>query len=132
VTDWYVHKGGRTLEHADWDELERARARGFEIGSHTSSHPGLRRLEAEAVREELEQSREELQKRLGRCEHFAYPYGGVSAEIAAAVQQAGYRTACTTRRGFNRAGESLFLLRRQNVSWKTGTLRFRRKVGLWW
>jgi peptidoglycan/xylan/chitin deacetylase (PgdA/CDA1 family) len=132
TTDWYVPKGGRPFDHAGWAELEQARARGFEVGSHSVHHPWLGRLDPEAVRDELSQSREMIEKRLGACRHFAYPHGDVNPDLVAAVRDAGYRTACTTRRGFNGRGQSLLELRRQTVSRTTGDARFRRRVGSWW
>jgi peptidoglycan/xylan/chitin deacetylase (PgdA/CDA1 family) len=132
ITDWYVPKGGRPFEHASWDELEQVRARGFDVGSHTVHHPWLGRLDADSVQAELCRSKDEIEKRLGRCQHLAYPHGDASPEITKAVRKVGYRTACTTRRGFNRPGQPLLALRRQNVSRTTGARRFRRKVGSWW
>jgi peptidoglycan/xylan/chitin deacetylase (PgdA/CDA1 family) len=132
TTDWYVRKGGRPLEHASWQELEQAQARGLEVGSHTVHHPWLGELDADSVCEELGRSKEEIEKHLGRCNHLSYPHGDASPELARAVSEAGYRTACTTRRGFNRRGQSLLALRRQNVSRTTSAGRFRRRVGSWW
>ncbi|MFQ5698533.1 MAG: polysaccharide deacetylase family protein [Myxococcota bacterium] len=131
TSDWYVHKGGRRLEHAGWDDLERALRLGFEIGSHGVEHraiPGLSPAEAES---ELGRSREELIGRLGGCDHFAYPFGACTPAARSAVRKAGYRSACTTRPGINRRGQSLLALRRQNVSRTTTLARFRRRVRAW-
>jgi len=130
-SEWYVAKGGRAFLHADWAELERAAADGFTIGSHTARHRRLTDLPPAELDEELTSSGEAIRRRLGRCEHFAYPYGGWSEAVAARVLAAGYRTACTTEPGKNRAGQPLTALRRQGVSRTTQGGRFRRRMGAW-
>jgi len=131
TTDWYVAGGGRAFEHAGWDELERAAAQGFTIGSHTMSHLSLVTASDTAVADEVGASREAIVKRLGACDHFAYPFGAHGDASVAAVQRAGYRSACTTEAGFNRRGQPLLRLRRQSVSRNTTAGRFRRRVGAW-
>jgi len=73
------------------------------IGCHTTSHPVLSALDAEAQRTEIEPAREALREMTGqKVESFAYPYGGRddfddrSIEI---VRRAGFRYACTAEHG---------------------------------
>ena len=131
TTDWYVAGGGRAFEHANWDELSRAAAQGFAIGSHTVSHLSLASATDTAVADELGASREAIEKQIGACRHFAYPFGAHGDATVAAVQRAGYRTACTTETGLNKNGQPLLRLRRQAVSRNTTAGRFRRRVGAW-
>jgi len=131
TTDWYVAGGGRAFEHASWDELERAAAQGFAMGSHTVSHRSLADASDAEVADELGASRETIEKRVGACRHFAYPFGAHGDATVAAVHRAGYRTACTTETGLNRSGQPLLRLRRQAVSRNTTAGRFRRRVGAW-
>ena len=130
-SNWYGPKGGRPFEHASWDELSGAAARGFAIGSHSVRHVRLANATPDAVADELGTSRELLEKRLGSCRHFAYPYGSHSAATVTAVASAGYQTACTTEAGTNQAGQPLLRLRRQTVSRNTTGGRFRRHAGAW-
>jgi peptidoglycan/xylan/chitin deacetylase (PgdA/CDA1 family)/GT2 family glycosyltransferase len=52
------------------------RTRGVEFGSHTRTHPDLRTLDDDALRDELEGSRDDLAALLGAPPlSFAYPYG---------------------------------------------------------
>jgi len=79
----------------DWDTLERLVESGWEVGSHTVTHPVLPRLDDEQLERELTLSRQAIHERLGRCETIAYPYGVADARVAAAARAAGYLAACT-------------------------------------
>ena len=60
----------------DWRQLEKLAASGAEIGSHTSDHPDLSRSPEFLVREQIEESRAEIERRLGFAPRlFAYPRG---------------------------------------------------------
>ena len=75
-----------------WSELRTLRARGWEIGSHTISHPRLTTLVDAALGRELRESRLACEDGLGEpCHSIAYPYGDVDARVAAAARDAGYR-----------------------------------------
>ena len=79
------------LEPASWQELAELRAAGWEIGSHSVSHPRLTQLSNEHVRAELRDSKAEIERRLGAgCEAIAYPYGDVDQRVADAARVAGY------------------------------------------
>lgn len=87
---------------ADWDEIAELGSDGLvTIGAHTSSHPILSRLDQAEVEEELQGSRQSIEKRLSRpVRHFAYPHGDKSAAGAREYRlagQAGFTTAVTTR-----------------------------------
>ncbi|HYZ78723.1 MAG TPA: polysaccharide deacetylase family protein [Gaiellaceae bacterium] len=94
------------MEHAEeshllplrWPELELLREAGWEVGSHTASHPLLPDLGEAAVARELVESRATIEKRLGSCETLAYPYGRADERTATAAAQAGYLAAFTLSR----------------------------------
>jgi peptidoglycan/xylan/chitin deacetylase (PgdA/CDA1 family) len=73
-----------------WPMAERMAERGHEFGSHTLTHPDLRELGPEALREELLDSRRTIERRLGSCRSLAYPFGHWSEEVASAAADAGY------------------------------------------
>lgn len=77
----------------------------------------LDRLRAEAAREEIVGSLEDLEREIGPVPRvFAYPGGGESDEIGRALEEEGFELAFLTKRGTNdlRRGEWL-RLRRMNV-----------------
>jgi len=77
-----------------WEELAALAEDGWEVGSHTRSHPRLSTLDDGALRDELAGSRRDCEERLGRpCTSLAYPYGDHDARVVRAVADAGYECA---------------------------------------
>lgn len=72
----------------DWDQIEGLHEAGIRVEGHTASHPDLRALSAEQIRDECLAADAEIERRLGRRpEYFAYPYGFYdqhSSEVAGA------------------------------------------------
>jgi peptidoglycan/xylan/chitin deacetylase (PgdA/CDA1 family) len=85
-------------ESLGWSELELLREAGWEVGSHTATHPLLPDLDEAAVERELVDSRATIEKRLGSCETLSYPYGRADERTAAAAARAGYLAAFTLSR----------------------------------
>ena len=82
-----------TMEMMSWAEVEDLQAAGWAVEAHTASHPDLRRLSDDAVRDELESGDQAIQERLGhRPEIFAYPYGHWDARVRA-IAATQYRAA---------------------------------------
>jgi peptidoglycan/xylan/chitin deacetylase (PgdA/CDA1 family) len=81
-----------------WSELELLREAGWEVGSHTATHPLLSDLDDGELERELVDSRARIVKRLGSCETLAYPYGRADERTAAAAARAGYLAAFTLGR----------------------------------
>jgi peptidoglycan/xylan/chitin deacetylase (PgdA/CDA1 family) len=80
----------------DWEQLRTVADAGWEVGSHTCSHPHLTRLMPEHRRRELVDSRELIEERLQRrCRTIAYPYSDVDEDVVLATDEAGYAYAAT-------------------------------------
>ncbi len=104
---------------------------GILIGSHTRTHPKLNEISSdkEKLNDELFNSRQVLENQLDKTiEHFAYPYGLFNDDVVNVVKQAGYRTACSTRSGFNRLEIDPFLLRRIEVFGSDNLWQFKQKI----
>ena len=83
------------MNRAQLDELAAA---GWEIGSHTCSHPRLTTVDDEQLARELRESKEALGP---DCRSIAYPYGDVDARVIEAARDAGYETAASLpKKGF--------------------------------
>jgi peptidoglycan/xylan/chitin deacetylase (PgdA/CDA1 family) len=110
-----------TTPHADellsmtWDGIRALAAGGWEIGSHTCSHPHLSQLDEDAIRRELTESREACERELGQpCRSIAYPYGDADERVRSAAAAAGYDAA---------AGLKAPALQRSRFEWP--------RVGIW-
>jgi peptidoglycan/xylan/chitin deacetylase (PgdA/CDA1 family) len=87
-------------------------ASGWEIDSHTLTHPDLTTLDDAALAHELAGSKAEIERRFGqRAEFFCYPAGRYDARVAAAVEAAGYRAATTEHDGLATGGDPFALKR---------------------
>lgn len=105
--------GGRLLNAV---ELRNMHAAGLEIGSHTINHIRLPHADSDQLRVELTESKAALEAALGSAiTSFAYPYGASDERCAQAVQEAGYRSACTTRSGWALRDSDPYQLRRLTV-----------------
>ncbi len=91
------HEG--ELSALSWPELRALADEGWEIGSHTCSHPHLPELDDERLAKELSDSKAIVEHEIGTpCESLAYPYGDADGRVLAATKAAGYRWACTIPR----------------------------------
>jgi peptidoglycan/xylan/chitin deacetylase (PgdA/CDA1 family) len=101
------HEAG--LATMSWRELGCLADAGWEIGSHTRTHPRLTELGGDRLAAELRGSRDECEQSLGRpCRSIAYPYGDVDERVVRATAEAGYEAA---------AGLPLRLHRRSALRW---------------
>lgn len=104
---------GRLLNAA---ELRAMQTAGMEIGSHTVNHVRLTEVDEARLRAELVDAKAAIEDTLGNAiSSFAYPYGAWDERCATAVQEAGYRAACTTRSGWALRDGDPYQLRRLSV-----------------
>ncbi len=90
----------REVRGLSWAELGQLADAGWEIGSHTRTHPRLTELDDKALAAELRGSREACERALGRpCRSLTYPFGDVDARVVAAAGAAGYEAAGTLPTG---------------------------------
>jgi peptidoglycan/xylan/chitin deacetylase (PgdA/CDA1 family) len=95
VDQWCDTAYEQELQPLGWAELERLLEAGWEVGSHTVTHPRLPEIDDEALARELDESRQTIMSRLGSCETVAYPYGLADDRVAAAAEAAGYTAGVT-------------------------------------
>ena len=103
-------------------------ADGWELASHTLTHPDLTQVSPARLRREVARSRQMLERRFGvRVAFFCYPSGRVDARVVSAVRAAGYLGATTIRPGLARPHE-LFRLARIRVDSGDGPRRLAKKL----
>ena len=90
---------------------------GWEIDSHSVTHPDLTQLSAAGLRRELTGSRTRIKRAFGprAANFFAYPSGRYDARVKRAVRAAGYLAATTVERGFARPTTDPYALARIQV-----------------
>jgi peptidoglycan/xylan/chitin deacetylase (PgdA/CDA1 family) len=100
----------------DWKQLKELLNNGMEIGSHTMSHPNLKRVSAFQLIYEIENSKTILEKNLNyQIEVFAYPYGIFNSKIIEVVRKASYKAARTTIFGLDQNTEKLYTLKATQI-----------------
>jgi peptidoglycan/xylan/chitin deacetylase (PgdA/CDA1 family) len=111
--DWDIAKGEMPDLLMDERQIREWLAAGHEIGSHTITHPNLKRIPLSQAREEIFGSKKKLEDTFGvPVRHFCYPSGKWNQALGELVGEAGYSTACTVEFGVNSAATPRFALRR--------------------
>jgi len=96
LAQWAGGEHEPELRCMSWAELRDLSSRGWEVGSHTCSHPHLTELEGEPLANELRASRAACEEQLQvPCATLAYPFGSYDAKVMDAVAAAGYDAAVT-------------------------------------
>jgi peptidoglycan/xylan/chitin deacetylase (PgdA/CDA1 family) len=122
--EWDVANGEAPEPIMNRSQVKEWISAGHEIGSHSLSHPFLTRLSLPAAREEIAASRRKLEDLFGRgIDHFCYPYGDWNPAVRDMVQEAGYKTACTTESGINDPTGSCFALKRFTARYASRNLK---------
>jgi peptidoglycan/xylan/chitin deacetylase (PgdA/CDA1 family) len=133
------HLGGTFFIHTDWigqydcltwDHTRHLASAGFEIGSHTRTHPLLTALDDRALRSELRDSRSMIARQLGTPPAIvAYPFGESDERVQQAARSAGYSMAAGTRDGSFQRASDRFNLRRIEVRNGDDTQTLKRLIG---
>lgn len=93
VNLWEVPFLGRHV-HLSKSQIKELHRAGWIIGSHTVTHPDLRKLDDNSLKVELEESKKTLEDIVGeRIEALSYPYGLYDIRVKEAVRNAGYSIA---------------------------------------
>lgn len=112
-----------------WPQIQDMVGQGIHFGSHTVTHPKLTELDDDSVSYELAQSKQIIEDQLGiACRHFAYPYGLMTEKTHELVRQAGFKTACSTRSGFNNAERDPLMLHRIEVYGNDSARKLKQKI----
>ena len=128
------------MPNLSWDDVREMARLGFEIGSHTVSHPwhandnlvtwlraGAPGKDRAAVRAELADSKATLEARTGRrIDYLAWPVGWYTDEMVELAKEVGYRALLTAEDGGNARGGDVLRIRRVFVDGACDLASFRR------
>ncbi|HTX10906.1 MAG TPA: polysaccharide deacetylase family protein [Solirubrobacteraceae bacterium] len=127
IEGWCSTPDAHELRCMSWEHLGELAEQGWEIGSHTCTHPRLTELAPSALRAELGDSLRECSERLGRpCLSVAYPYGAVDVRVAAIAQEVGYSVGARLSHSLAQSGPHLWP--RVGIFHDDFDLRFQLKV----
>jgi peptidoglycan/xylan/chitin deacetylase (PgdA/CDA1 family) len=103
IAQWAGGPHEHELDCLGWDELRGLADAGWEVGSHTCSHPRLAELASEEdIAAELTRSRAACEEHMQRpCRSIAYPYGSYDERVVEAAGAAGYEFGLTLPHGLH-------------------------------
>lgn len=85
----------------NWEEIREMSKNGMEIGSHTCSHLLLASEKENKIRQELQKSKEIIEKNTGKpVRSLSYPNGSYSPFISEIAKDYNYQNACTSDYGY--------------------------------
>lgn len=111
----------RLLSFLNWEQCREMLQHQVSFGSHTKQHAALMALQPTEIEQELQLSKDIIEKQLQvPCVHFACPWGVPGVHFNPAVttplaKALGYRTFATTQRGKMLPGDDLYLLKRDHL-----------------
>jgi peptidoglycan/xylan/chitin deacetylase (PgdA/CDA1 family) len=92
---WDVNLGRKRFKHLSWPQLRILHNQGFEIESHTVSHPILTKLNSRIMHYELEYSKKSLEDYLGKNVSFiSFPFGRFNEKVIECARKVGYKKGC--------------------------------------
>ena len=116
-------------------QLRELAQQGFEIGSHSLTHPYLSDLDDITLEHEMRDSRHELEDLIGKAVvHFSCPGGRYDDRVKKFGRRCGYMTVTTSHQHANSPATDRFALGRVVIMRNTSLISFQRicqNKGLW-
>ncbi|MBN2120517.1 MAG: polysaccharide deacetylase family protein [Candidatus Omnitrophica bacterium] len=99
-----------------WEQILEMSNDGISFGAHSVTHPHLTKIDLKAAREEILNSKKELEEQIGKkVSWFAYPFGEFNSEIIKILKELDFECACSVINGSATRIEDLFILKRNGV-----------------
>ncbi len=115
ANDWDASFGIR-FRQMDAHQLRELVGAGWWVGSHTMTHPDLRKLDDKRLRNELEGSRKLLEDLIGKSvTSIAYPFGTYNRRVVEFAIKYGYQIGFTSRRTLKLQLDDPMQIERQGV-----------------
>jgi peptidoglycan/xylan/chitin deacetylase (PgdA/CDA1 family) len=118
----------KSVGYLSQDDLIELHESGFEIGSHSISHPKAETIDAKQWVLELSNSKSFLEDLLdSEVVTFAWPYGYLPKDYETLLKDSGYQNGLTTKKKLNNNPKSI-LLHRWNIKDTTSLKGFERII----
>lgn len=125
--NWVNNGGG--MQVMDWPMIEEMSRGGMEFGSHTLNHHLLNNLNETQIRQQLVDSKAEIEKHVVRpVVALAYPGGGYNALVVSLVPKAGYSAAVGVTANPDQLRANLFTLHRTTITYSDNLEMFERRL----
>ncbi len=111
----------------NWQEVDEMVNHGISFGPHTKSHPHLSQLSYAEQRKEIEDSVNDLGRRV-TSKIFCYPYGDYNRDTLKILRELGIKIAFTVKPGINNDKIDSLELRRTEISGLDSIFDFRKKL----
>ncbi len=129
INEWDRRAGDMQEEMMTADQIREMSDNGFEIGSHTLTHPRLSNLSDEQLEREIRDSKHKLEDIIGRkVVSFSYPYGDYDNRAIEVAKSSGYENAVSTKLGVLIADCNPYEIPRINVRWNALGVLLMRKI----
>lgn len=129
INEWDHRRGDRSEPMMTAKQIVEISNAGFEIGSHTLSHPHLSELPEARLLHEVKDSKNKLEDIIQKpVVSFSYPYGDYNKRVIEIVKESGYKYATATRLGIIKQDVNEFEIPRINVRWNAIPLMLSRKI----
>lgn len=87
-----------------------------EFGAHTINHANLLKISLEQARNEIENSKKEVEKITAKpCVSFAYPYGKYDENILQITAECGFKNAVIVKRGVFKSNDNCLEIKRIGI-----------------
>lgn len=128
-SDWMIPEVDVVFQVAPWSKIKNLSTMGFELGSHSVTHPHLNEVPAEECLREMTESRQTLENILEHeVRHLAYPHGAFNKTVRDLAYASGYYTATTCEPTFAKLSDDLLSLPRFNIGMEDTILDFISKL----
>ncbi len=120
----------RPLELMSEAQIKEMSASGLvDFGSHTHTHPQLKKISDDEFNLEIKTSKEIVERLTGKeCRFFAYPKGYFRPSFIDAMKNNGFVAGLTVKEGLARESDNLFLLKRNFIYSAGGFNQFKGKL----
>ncbi|MCX6811392.1 MAG: polysaccharide deacetylase family protein, partial [Candidatus Berkelbacteria bacterium] len=115
--------------HVTWDDIKKLKDEGWEIGSHSLTHPDLEVSSKEVAQKQIIDSKKILEDKLKTTiDFFCYPAGKYTETTISLLKSAGYVGAVTTSSGTKNYKTKIFELKRLRIVNTESLTSFKSKV----
>jgi peptidoglycan/xylan/chitin deacetylase (PgdA/CDA1 family) len=115
--------------HLSWTNVCELLNHNITIGAHTVSHPYLQQISPDDCKNEILNSKLEIENKINRnVDVFCYPSGDYAERELSFIKESGFMAALTVSPGVNRKSTSLLELKRTEVTNKDNSKYFFKKL----